>query len=351
MNTPAHSCRFELEPEDHGRLLHFCGQLNSNLHRLEKAFDVYISLRGHLVSISAGSGESLDMTRRAIFDLYQKAASAPVSEEAVELAILEISAAASATTSTGGSVNTGDGGAEADAPDPDDAPPMPSRRPDSIEVGRVTLKLRSATQSDYVRSIRAGGVTVGTGPAGTGKTYLAVACAAEAYRQRRIERIVLVRPAVEAGEKLGFLPGDLQQKVDPYLRPMFDCLHEFFGEEDTSRKLKQNKIEIASLAYMRGRTLSHSFIIMDEAQNATSNQMLMLLTRIGVDSILVVNGDTSQIDLSGQCSGLVEAIDILRDVRDVRLISFDENDIHRSRLVRDIVRAYQLRDERKSTRR
>ena len=316
-------------PEDNGRLLNMCGQLNSHLYRLEKAFDVLINMRGHSVSVSGSSNESLELTRCSMNNLYQMAQGAPLSDEAVELAILEAS-------------------------DTRAKPARPHLRPGKgssracIDAGKLSIKLRGDKQLAYVDSIHQGDVTIGVGPAGTGKTYLAIACAAEALAQRFIDRIILVRPAVEAGEKLGFLPGDLQQKVDPYLRPMFDSLHLFLGEEDTTRKLGQGKIEIASLAYMRGRTLSHSFIVMDEAQNATHNQMLMLLTRIGVDSTVVVNGDISQVDLPGRQSGLVEAIETLKGVRGVRQIHFGESDIHRSQLVRDIVRAYQERDEAKA---
>ncbi len=200
---------------------------------------------------------------------------------------------------------------------------------------------RGRNQTRYLRSVRTHDVNFGIGPAGTGKTYLAVACAVEALETDRVTRIVLVRPAVEAGERLGFLPGDLQQKVDPYLRPLFDALHEMLGYERTAKLMDRNVIEVAPLAYMRGRTLNESFIILDEAQNTSVAQMKMLLTRIGFGSTAVVTGDVTQIDLpGGQGSGLRHAVDVLRSVKGITWTWFDSRDVVRHPMVSRILDAY-----------
>ena len=205
---------------------------------------------------------------------------------------------------------------------------------------------RGRNQTRYLRSVRTHDVNFGIGPAGTGKTYLAVACAVEALETDRVTRIVLVRPAVEAGERLGFLPGDLQQKVDPYLRPLFDALHEMLGYERTAKLMDRNVIEVAPLAYMRGRTLNESFIILDEAQNTSVAQMKMLLTRIGFGSTAVVTGDVTQIDLpGGQGSGLRHAVDVLRSVKGITWTWFDSRDVVRHPMVSRILDAYDAAGE------
>ncbi len=205
---------------------------------------------------------------------------------------------------------------------------------------------RGRNQTRYLRSVRTHDVNFGIGPAGTGKTYLAVACAVEALETDRVTRIVLVRPAVEAGERLGFLPGDLQQKVDPYLRPLFDALHEMLGYERTAKLMDRNVIEVAPLAYMRGRTLNESFIILDEAQNTSVAQMKMLLTRIGFGSTAVVTGDVTQIDLpGGQGSGLSHAVDVLRSVKGITWTWFDSRDVVRHPMVSRILDAYDAAGE------
>lgn len=208
------------------------------------------------------------------------------------------------------------------------------------------IKPKTLGQEKYVDSIKQNTIVFGIGPAGTGKTYLAVAMAVNAFRAKEVNRIILTRPAVEAGEKLGFLPGDLQQKVDPYLRPLYDALFDMLGAENFQRYQERGNIEVAPLAYMRGRTLDDSFIILDEAQNTTPEQMKMFLTRLGFNSKIVVTGDVTQIDLpDGKRSGLVEAAKILKDVDDIKTIRFSDKDVVRHRLVQDIIKAYEKYEE------
>ncbi len=208
------------------------------------------------------------------------------------------------------------------------------------------VKPKTLGQKKYIETIRNNTVTFGIGPAGTGKTYLAVAMAVTAFRAKEINRIVLTRPAVEAGEKLGFLPGDLQQKVDPYLRPLYDALFDMLGAENFQKHQERGDIEVAPLAYMRGRTLDDSFIILDEAQNTTPEQMKMFLTRLGFNSKMVVTGDITQIDLpDGKRSGLKEAVRILKNIEDIGIVRFSEKDVVRHRLVQDIIKAYEKQDE------
>ena len=210
------------------------------------------------------------------------------------------------------------------------------------------IKPKTIGQRKYVEAIRDNTVTIGVGPAGTGKTYLAVAMAVAAFRNKSVNRIILTRPAVEAGEKLGFLPGDLQQKVDPYLRPLYDALFDMLGAENFQKCQERGDIEVAPLAYMRGRTLDDSFIILDEAQNTTSEQMKMFLTRLGFNSKAVVTGDITQVDLpDGKRSGLKEVLDILKDVDDIAINKFSERDVVRHRLVQQIIKAYEKYEEKK----
>ena len=204
------------------------------------------------------------------------------------------------------------------------------------------IKPKTIGQRNYCRSIKKNTITIGVGPAGTGKTYLAVAMAVTAFRAREVNRIILTRPAVEAGEKLGFLPGDLQRKVDPYLRPLYDALFDMLGVETYQKYVERGNIEIAPLAYMRGRTLDDSFIILDEAQNTTSEQMKMFLTRLGFNSKMIISGDVTQIDLpDGRSSGLKQIVRILRDINDISIVHFDARDVVRHKLVQDIVNAYE----------
>ena len=210
------------------------------------------------------------------------------------------------------------------------------------------IKAKTLGQKKYIEAIKENTVVIGVGPAGTGKTYLAVAMAVSAFRAKQVNRIILTRPAVEAGEKLGFLPGDLQQKVDPYLRPLYDALFDMLGAESFQKYQERGNIEVAPLAYMRGRTLDDSFIILDEAQNTTPEQMKMFLTRLGFGSKIVVTGDVTQIDLpDGKKSGLVEVIKILKNVDDIQTVKFSEKDVVRHKLVQDIIKAYDKYEEAK----
>ena len=208
------------------------------------------------------------------------------------------------------------------------------------------VKPKTLGQKNYCSKIKQNTITIGVGPAGTGKTYLAVAMAVTAFRAQEVNRIILTRPAVEAGEKLGFLPGDLQQKVDPYLRPLYDALFDMLGAETYQKYVERGNIEVAPLAYMRGRTLDDSFIILDEAQNTTSEQMKMFLTRLGFNSKMVVTGDITQIDLpDGRRSGLVDAVKVLKDVDDIQIVRFNERDVVRHKLVQDIIKAYEKHED------
>lgn len=211
------------------------------------------------------------------------------------------------------------------------------------------VKPKTLGQKKYIETIRKNTITLGVGPAGTGKTYLAVAMAVTAFRAKEINRIILTRPAVEAGEKLGFLPGDLQSKVDPYLRPLYDALFDMLGAENFQKHQERGDIEVAPLAYMRGRTLDDSFIILDEAQNTTTEQMKMFLTRLGFNSKMVVTGDITQIDLpDGKRSGLKEAIKVLKNIEDIGVMRFNEKDVVRHRLVQDIIKAYEKQEEERN---
>lgn len=215
-----------------------------------------------------------------------------------------------------------------------------------ITIGGKTVKPKTLGQKNYVNAIKNNTITIGIGPAGTGKTYLAVAMAVKAFKAHEVNRIILTRPAVEAGEKLGFLPGDLQNKVDPYLRPLYDALFEMLGPESFARQLEKGAIEVAPLAYMRGRTLDDSFIILDEAQNTTPEQMKMFLTRLGFNSKIVITGDVTQIDLPDKRrSGLVEAVKVLKNVSDISINRFTEKDVVRHKLVQDIIKAYEKYNE------
>ena len=210
------------------------------------------------------------------------------------------------------------------------------------------VKPKTLGQKKYVEAMKTSTIVLGTGPAGTGKTYLAVAMAVTALRGKEVSRIILTRPAVEAGEKLGFLPGDLQQKVDPYLRPLYDALFEMLGAENFLKHQERGNIEVAPLAYMRGRTLDDSYIILDEAQNTTSEQMKMFLTRLGFNSRMVVNGDVTQIDLpDGKRSGLIDAVKVLKGIKDISIVHLTEKDVVRHKLVQDIVKAYEKNEEAK----
>ena len=316
--VPASRLReFLLEPADNARLANLCGPLDENLRLLETRLEVEIRRRGDNFRISGERAGSAEETLRALFDLTQVEAVTP---ERVHLALREQEMAAP-------------GGAASD----DDL---------TVRLPRGAIRARGAHQRDYLAQIRTSDLTFGVGPAGTGKTYLAVSCAVEALQADRMRRIVLVRPAVEAGERLGFLPGDMSQKIDPYLRPMYDALYEMMGFDRVARFIERNVIEVAPLAFMRGRSLNDSFIILDEAQNTTIEQMKMFLTRIGFGSRAVVTGDVTQTDLpAGRQSGLRHVIDVLRGVDGVAFTFFDAQDVVRHPLVQRIVRAYEARGE------
>lgn len=305
---------WDIEPLDNARLANLCGVLDENLRQIESAFDVTIARRsGHftLAGAPAQTRLALDVLQR----LWARAGQ-ELSLDDVQLGVIErLSDANEATTEEGA---------------------VPQLRTRKGAIGG-----RTPRQVAYLRAIQSHDITFGIGPAGTGKTYLAVAAAVDAFEREQIERIVLTRPAVEAGERLGFLPGDLAQKVDPYLRPLYDALYDLFGFERVGKLFERGAIEIAPLAFMRGRTLNHSFIILDEAQNTTPEQMKMFLTRIGIGSKAVITGDLTQIDLPrGTKSGLAQAREVLAEVRGIAFTQFLKEDVVRHPLVARIVEAY-----------
>ena len=299
-------------PVDNHRLANLCGALDENLRQIQTALDVGITRRGEHFAVT-GTPERTRIAVRVLRDFYDKAAD-PLSLDAVQLALIEAGHK---------------GAAHAAVPSP----------------GLITLKKdlhgRTPRQNEYLINIQKHDITFSIGPAGTGKTYLAVACAVDALERDAVQRIILVRPAVEAGERLGFLPGDMAQKVDPYLRPLYDALYDLMGYDKVAKMFERQAIEVAPLAFMRGRTLNHAFIILDEAQNTTREQMKMFLTRIGFGSKAVITGDVTQIDLpKGQISGLVEAQAVLKKVRGIAFTFFDSTDVVRHPLVQRIVNAY-----------
>jgi len=304
----------KLDPVDNQRLARLCGALDENLRQIESALDVTIARRGAKFTVR---GEQAERAAHALEHFYDRAVG-DLTVEDVQLGLTELSQDTSSKISEG--------------------PQLLTRRQD--------LHGRTPHQVEYIENILAHDLTLGIGPAGTGKTYLAVACAVDALERDKVKRIVLVRPAVEAGERLGFLPGDLAQKVDPYLRPLYDALFDLMGFEKTGKLLERGTIELAPLAYMRGRTLNHAFIILDEAQNTTPEQMKMFLTRIGFGAKAVVNGDVTQIDLArGRKSGLIEARRILDGVRGIAFTQFGAQDVVRHPLVARIIDAYDTRSQ------
>ncbi len=304
-------------PVDNLRLANLCGVLDENLKQIESALDVSIARRGESFSI-AGEAAQAEIAAQALRRFYEQAGT-ELNIEDVQLGLIELA-----------------------KPATNEATELPA-----LITRRRDLHARTPHQTQYLRQIREHDITFGIGPAGTGKTYLGVACAVDAFELDAVKRIVLVRPAVEAGERLGFLPGDLAQKVDPYLRPLYDALYDLMGFEKVGKLFERGSIEIAPLAYMRGRTLNHSFIILDEAQNTTPEQMKMFLTRTGFGTKAVVTGDVTQIDLArGQKSGLVDAQEVLKDVRGIAFTRFTSEDVVRHPLVARIVNAYEAQTER-----
>jgi len=339
---------FSLEPPDNARLANLCGALDENLRQIETALEVSIARRGEHFSVR-GKARKAELARQVLQNFYQ-GAQHDISLEKLQLGLIE--------------AMRNDGGPDA----PSEFVPLLMTRKSEVR-GRAsdTLPTKSADcgrrrdaatpalagfaapcrgrtprQSDYLQAIQQNDITFCIGPAGTGKTYLAVASAVDALQRDAVQRLVLVRPVVEAGEHLGFLPGDLAQKVDPYLRPLYDALYDLMGADKVVKAFERGVIEIAPLAYMRGRTINHSFIILDEAQNTTPEQMKMFLTRIGFGSKAVITGDVTQIDLAhGKKSGLVEVRSVLKGVRGVAFSEFLAEDVVRHPLVQKIVTAYE----------
>jgi phosphate starvation-inducible PhoH-like protein len=304
-------------PVDNQRLANLCGALDENLRQIEAALDVGIARRGERFALT-GEPQQTRAAAKVLKAFYSRAEKS-LSLEEVQLGLIEAAAPRAARAA--------------------DAPALITRRQD--------LHGRTPHQVEYLRNIQGHDITFAVGPAGTGKTYLAVACAVDALERDSVKRIVLVRPAVEAGERLGFLPGDMAQKVDPYLRPLYDALYDLMGYDRVAKMFERGAIEIAPLAFMRGRTLNHAFVILDEAQNTTPEQMKMFLTRIGFGTRAVVTGDVTQIDLArGQKSGLVDAQAVLRRVRGIAFTHFGAEDVVRHPLVQRIVNAYDSRRAR-----
>jgi len=314
---------------DNTHLANLCGPLDENLRQIADGWNVRLNRRGSRVSIE---GEQAAEAAKALRWFHGRSVHKALSIDDIQLGLVELGA------------GRGQGGDEAaDAPALPELPPVDDHSGDiALRTRRSDLRPRTPRQRDYLNQILKHDITFGVGPAGTGKTWLAVACAIDALEREAVQRLVLTRPAVEAGERLGFLPGDLAQKVDPYLRPLYDALYDLMGFERVQRLFEKQTIEIAPLAYMRGRTLNHAFVILDEAQNTTPEQMKMFLTRIGFGSKAVVNGDPSQVDLPrGQPSGLTHALEVLGDVQGIAATRFTSRDVVRHPLVARIVQAYE----------
>ena len=296
------------------RLILLCGEFNKNLKQIEKSLKIKINQNGTEFDLS-GKEDDVQIGVSALFELKLKLDNnVVITPDLVHLSL-------HSAKFNGGDVS--------------------SKDTPQIKTPRVVVSGRGKKQNEYLNNIKNSDLTFGIGPSGTGKTFLAVACAVDDLLQEKIRKIVLVRPAVEAGEKLGFLPGDLSSKIDPYLRPLYDALHDMLGAERVNRLVERDIIEIAPLAYMRGRTLREAFIIMDEGQNTTIEQMKMFLTRLGFGSKAVVNGDLSQIDLpKSTTSGLKHAIEVLKDVDSIKFTNFNAGDVVRHSLVQEIVEAY-----------
>ncbi len=329
MNNQTQELALTLEPNDARRLATLCGQFDNHIKQIEERLNVEIRHRGNQFSFF-GSAEKTKAANQVLSQLYRD------TDQHVELTPDEVHLAIQESAMTLENTEASDNTAV------DDAIAVAS----VIKTKKGSVKPRGGTQTQYVQSVRTHDINFGIGPAGTGKTYLAVACAVEALIQDQIERILLVRPAVEAGEKLGFLPGDLAQKVDPYLRPLYDALYEMLGFETVGKLIEKSVIEVAPLAYMRGRTLNNSFVILDESQNTTREQMKMFLTRIGFGSTAVITGDPSQIDLPrGQASGLRHALGVLENVDGISVCHFTSKDVVRHPIVQRIVDAYEKHEE------
>jgi phosphate starvation-inducible PhoH-like protein len=326
LKTPSQPSYFVPEPLDNTRLAHLCGPLDENLRQISAALDVTVFRRGEKFIVSgANAARAVELLER-----FYAVANKVVPIEEVQLALVEQRSGLKPVSDAPAAAAQ-----EEQAPGPEHTTP-------TLKTRRSDLRGRTPHQIQYLRAILEHDISFGIGPAGTGKTYLAVACAVDALERDAVKRIVLTRPAVEAGERLGFLPGDLTQKVDPYLRPLYDALYDLLGFDRTQKLFEKQVIEIAPLAYMRGRTLNHAFVILDEAQNTTVEQMKMFLTRIGFGSKAVVTGDITQVDLHKTMkSGLVDAAHVLKDVRGIAFTQFSSADVVRHPLVARIVDAYE----------
>jgi len=313
---------------DNTHLANLCGPLDENLRQLADGMTVKLSRRGSRVTIE---GERAELAGRILRRFHEQAVHRALSIDDIQLGLVEI-----------GVGRQEDKLKEEQARELDALPALDDESDGiALRTKRSDLRPRTPRQRDYLNNILKHDITFGVGPAGTGKTWLAVACAIDAMERDTVQRLVLTRPAVEAGERLGFLPGDLAQKVDPYLRPLYDALYDLMGFEKVQRLFEKQTIEIAPLAYMRGRTLNHAFVILDEAQNTTPEQMKMFLTRIGFGSKAVITGDPSQVDLPrGQESGLAHAVKVLHDVQGIATTKFTSRDVVRHPLVARIVDAY-----------
>jgi phosphate starvation-inducible PhoH-like protein len=336
LDTHTHELSLTLEPDDSRRLAAVCGQFDSHIKLIEQRLKVEIRHRGNqffCAGSEANAANASNILKQLFSETLEKSELTP---DDVHLSLHEVANAESQDIDTAQETRTSQEADKAIA------------AASVIKTKKISVKPRGANQQRYVAAVRSHDINFGVGPAGTGKTYLAVACAVESLLQDEVERILLVRPAVEAGEKLGFLPGDLAQKVDPYLRPLYDALYDMLGLETVGKLIERGVIEIAPLAYMRGRTLNSSFVILDESQNTTREQMKMFLTRIGFGSTAVITGDPSQIDLArGQASGLRHALDVLEDVDGISRILFTSKDVVRHPIVQRIVEAYERAEAKK----
>ena len=313
---------FEINPIDNSILANLLGTFDSNIRSIENELNIQIKNRGNLFLLK-GQKRNLPLGERILLELHAIASKESIDKEKVHLVIKKIM-------------------------NHQEKPSSSTEQPTFIKTPRREIQTRNMNQYEYIQSIRNHDVTFGIGPAGTGKTYIAVAAAIESLQRQDVKRIILVRPAVEAGENLGFLPGDLSQKVDPYLRPMYDALYEMMGFEQVSNLIERRTIELAPLAFMRGRSLNESFIILDEAQNTTVEQMKMFLTRMGFGSKSVVNGDITQIDLpTEKKSGLEHALSVVSDIDKIASVHFSHKDVVRHRIVQEIVEAYEKSKESK----
>jgi len=320
LNAPIEPHRFTLEPFEADRFANLCGQFDEHLRLIEQRLALEIRNRGNQFEL-VGPSDVAKSAETLLRRLYRETKSTELSPDMVHLFLQESGMEQANETSATPNI--------------------------TLRTRKGNIRPRGANQQRYVQAILDNDINFGIGPAGTGKTYLAVACAVDALEREQVRRILLVRPAVEAGEKLGFLPGDLAQKIDPYLRPLYDALYEMLGFEHVARLIEKQVIEIAPLAYMRGRTLNNSFIILDESQNTTLEQMKMFLTRIGFGSTAVITGDITQVDLPrGTKSGLAHVIEVLKDVDGISFTHFQPKDVVRHPLVQRIVEAYEAFDQR-----